>query len=146
MKVYVPRRQAAICCCVLLVWLLAFAPVCSAYSVLTHEEIIDLLWDQQIKPLLLARFPNATPEDLKTAHAYAYGGSDDGIGYLRRVAIPTSFPNNAVRCSTFRVTMLQFVRDYGGNVKQAAEVWINGMAAENVGTKAAPREVTIDPA
>ncbi len=62
--------------------LLAWSPTCAAYSVLTHEEIIDLLWDQQIKPLLLARFPNATPEDLKKAHAYAYGGSViQDIGY-----------------------------------------------------------------
>ena len=82
MKAFVPRIPAVLFCCVLLAWLLTFAPVCSAYSVLTHEEIIDLLWDQQIKPLLLARFPNATPEDLKTAHAYAYGGSViQDIGY-----------------------------------------------------------------
>ena len=49
---------------------------------LTHEEIIDLLWDQQIKPLLLARFPDATPDDLIQAHAYAYGGSViQDVGY-----------------------------------------------------------------
>ena len=29
----------------------------SAYSVLTHEEIVDLLWTDQIQPLLLKRFP-----------------------------------------------------------------------------------------
>lgn len=82
MKVRVPRPSAVIFCCWLLTWLLASAPWCSAYSVLTHEEIIDLLWDQEIKPLLLARFPNATPDELKTAHAYAYGGSViQDIGY-----------------------------------------------------------------
>ena len=27
------------------------------------------------RPLLLERFPNATPEQMKTAHAYAYGGA-----------------------------------------------------------------------
>ena len=46
-----------------------------AYSVLTHEQIIDLAWEQQLKPLLLARFPNTTADDLIEAHAYAYGGS-----------------------------------------------------------------------
>jgi hypothetical protein len=46
----------------------------SSYSVLTHEAIIDSAWDKDIKPLLLARFPNATPEELKKAHANAYGG------------------------------------------------------------------------
>ena len=35
------------------------------YSVLTHEAIIDAEWDEQIKPLLLERFPNATVEQLR---------------------------------------------------------------------------------
>ena len=46
-----------------------------SYSVLTHEQIIDLAWQDQIRPLLLKRFPQATPDDVKQAHAYAYGGS-----------------------------------------------------------------------
>jgi hypothetical protein len=46
----------------------------SGYSVLTHEQIVDLLWKDQIQPLLLKRFPSATEEDLRKAHAYAYGG------------------------------------------------------------------------
>src|ERR1035438_3022515 len=46
-----------------------------SYSVLTHEAIIDSTWDSAFKPLLLKRFPIATPEELKQAHAYAYGGS-----------------------------------------------------------------------
>ncbi|HET9837375.1 MAG TPA: zinc dependent phospholipase C family protein [Candidatus Angelobacter sp.] len=48
--------------------------VCSGYSVLTHEQIVDLLWGDQIKPLLLAKFPNTSDEELRKAHAYAYGG------------------------------------------------------------------------
>ncbi|HEV7219735.1 MAG TPA: zinc dependent phospholipase C family protein [Terriglobales bacterium] len=47
----------------------------TSYSVLTHEEIVDLLWKDQIQPLLLKRFPHSTPDDLTKAHAYAYGGS-----------------------------------------------------------------------
>jgi len=46
-----------------------------AYSVLTHEEIIDLLWNDQLKPLLLARYPGLTDDQLRRAHAYAYGGA-----------------------------------------------------------------------
>jgi hypothetical protein len=66
----------------LLIFLLIATPLCPAYSVLTHEEIIDLLWKQQIVPLLRARFPQATDEDLLKAHAYAYGGSViQDIGY-----------------------------------------------------------------
>jgi hypothetical protein len=51
------------------------APECGAYSVLTHEAIIDAAWQHDIKPLLLRRFPNATPEELIEAHAYVYGGA-----------------------------------------------------------------------
>src|SRR6202790_1146903 len=47
----------------------------SAYSVLTHEEIVDLLWTDQIQPLLLKRFPGLTQDQLTEAHAYAYGGA-----------------------------------------------------------------------
>jgi len=54
--------------------LLFAAPAAYAYSVLTHEAIIDSTWDSAIRPLLLRRFPAATPEELTQAHAYAYGG------------------------------------------------------------------------
>jgi hypothetical protein len=53
---------------------LACLPDASAYSVLTHEAIIDSAWDQNIKPLLLERFPSASTDDLRDAHAYAYAG------------------------------------------------------------------------
>jgi hypothetical protein len=53
-----------------------------AYSVLTHEQIVDLLWKSQIHPMLIARFPNATEDQIRTAHAYAYGGClIQDIGY-----------------------------------------------------------------
>ena len=58
---------------------LLFVFLCSGvgngYSVLTHEEIVDLLWKDQLRPMLKERFPQATDDDLKQAHAYAYGGS-----------------------------------------------------------------------
>src|SRR5271154_74404 len=47
----------------------------SAYSVLTHEEIVDLLWTDEIRPLLLQRYPGLSEDQLKQAHAYAYGGA-----------------------------------------------------------------------
>lgn len=46
-----------------------------AYSVLTHEQIVDIAWQDQIRPLLLRRFPNLTDEELRKAHSYAYGGA-----------------------------------------------------------------------
>jgi hypothetical protein len=47
----------------------------SAYSVLTHEEIVDLLWTDEIRPLLLKRYPGLSEDQLNEAHAYAYGGA-----------------------------------------------------------------------
>jgi hypothetical protein len=46
-----------------------------AYSVLTHEEIVDLLWTDEIRPLLLQRYPGLSEDQIKEAHAYAYGGA-----------------------------------------------------------------------
>ena len=58
--------------------LIVFIGLCShllsGYSVLTHEQVVDLMWKDHIQPLLLKRFPDATEQDLQKAHAYAYGG------------------------------------------------------------------------
>ncbi len=45
------------------------------YSVLAHEEIVDLVWSDELRPLLLKRFPTLTEDQLKEAHSYAYGGA-----------------------------------------------------------------------
>ena len=47
----------------------------SAYSVLTHEEIVDLLWTDEIRPLLLKRYAGLSEDQIREAHAYAYGGA-----------------------------------------------------------------------
>src|SRR6202049_3491906 len=47
----------------------------AAYAVLSHEAIIDSVWDTNIRPLLLKRFPQATGEEIKEAHGYAYSGA-----------------------------------------------------------------------
>jgi hypothetical protein len=53
-----------------------------AYSLLTHEQLIDLTWQDSIVPLLLSHYPNLTPADLERARAYAYGGCViQDIGY-----------------------------------------------------------------
>lgn len=58
-----------------LITFLLFGMNSHAYSVLTHEELIDLAWNDSIRPLLLVRFPNATESELRVAHSFAYGGS-----------------------------------------------------------------------
>ncbi len=57
-----------------LLMLLAGAPPSPGYAVLTHEAVIDSAW-KDIKQILAERFRAATPDDLKKAHAFAYGGS-----------------------------------------------------------------------
>jgi hypothetical protein len=53
---------------------LSAARPAAAYSVLAHEANVDALWDATIRPLLQARFPEATAEQIVEARAYAYGG------------------------------------------------------------------------
>lgn len=64
----------ALLVCILLLALVWPSPS-TAYAVLAHEAIIDAAWETHIKPLLLARFPGSTEEQLSEAQAYAYGGS-----------------------------------------------------------------------
>jgi hypothetical protein len=59
-----------------LVLLLAVPPQpAHAYSVLSHEQVVDLAWKSHIVPLLRRRYPGITPDQIKEAHAYAYGGA-----------------------------------------------------------------------
>jgi len=65
-------RRIFVC---ILVCTLIWPSPSKAYAVLAHEAIIDAVWETHIKPLLLARFPGSTEEELSEAQAYAYGGS-----------------------------------------------------------------------
>jgi len=66
----------------LTVLLLLSTSIFYGYSVLTHEAIVDSLWDASIQKMLLKRFPMSTPEELEQAHAYVYGGCiHQDLGY-----------------------------------------------------------------
>jgi hypothetical protein len=69
------RRPFAVRIAAILLVVLTCSGGLWAYSVLTHEEIVDLLWTAEIQPLLLTRFPGLSDDQLKEAHAYAYGGA-----------------------------------------------------------------------
>jgi hypothetical protein len=87
--------------------LLGLAQGCAAYSVLTHEEVVDLLWKDDIQPLLAKRFPNATPDDFKKAHAFAYGGSlIQDMGYYPFGSQYFSDLTHYVRSGDFIVNMI----------------------------------------
>jgi hypothetical protein len=71
-----PRRGFLVRALVAAAFAVLFLPQsCSGYSVFTHQELIDLAWDDSIVPLLRARFPGLTAAQLDTARAFAYGGS-----------------------------------------------------------------------
>src|SRR6202044_2024502 len=75
------RRLFRVACLVVLI-LLFSAVRGDAYSLLTHEQLIDLAWKPSIVPLLLSRYPTLTPAQLEHARAYAYGGCViQDIGY-----------------------------------------------------------------
>src|SRR4051794_21395828 len=61
---------------ILLIWFVALILPKTAlgYSLLTHEQIVDIAWKDNTQPLVIKRFPRATAEELRKAHAYAYGG------------------------------------------------------------------------
>lgn len=61
---------------ILFIFLFVSLPFCvKAFGVFTHEAIVDAAWDKTIVPLLIEKYPLTTAEDLKVAHAYAYGGA-----------------------------------------------------------------------
>src|SRR6266567_1873633 len=61
--------------CFVVVLFVGFLTQCHGYSVLSHEALIDAAWETGIRPVLLQRFPNATPDELRKAHGFAYGGA-----------------------------------------------------------------------
>jgi hypothetical protein len=102
------RRVIAIGVAVLIV----YAPPTRAYSVLTHEAIIDVAWDTSIRPLLLKRFPHATSDELVKAHAYAYGGAIvQDIGYYPYGKKFVSDLTHYFRSADFVVSLLHNSQD-----------------------------------
>lgn len=70
-----PRRRLSLASALIVATLLIVTRPAAAYSVLAHESNIDALWDAQIRPLLLAKYPGTSSDALTAARAYAYGGS-----------------------------------------------------------------------
>jgi len=86
-----------------------------AYAVLAHEAIIDSAWVTNIRPLLLKRFPAATPEELKEAHGYAYGGAIiQDMGYYPHGSFFFSDLTHYVRSGDFVLALLHDSKDLDG--------------------------------
>ena len=69
-----PKRRTSSITVLLLTIVVAAPQLAYGYATFTHEELIDLAWNNSIRPLLLQRYPGTTEIDLREAHAYAYGG------------------------------------------------------------------------
>src|SRR5579884_225346 len=96
----------------LLLLLLATSSPARAYSLLTHEQLIDLTWDDAIVPLLLSRYPNLTPAQLQEARAYAYGGCViQDIGYYPQGQQSFSDLTHYVRSGDFVVNLFRNARN-----------------------------------
>ena len=70
-------RGSALVLCLLLI-----CPPARAYSLLTHEQLIDLTWQSSIVPLIRSRYPSVNDKQLEEARSYAYAGCVvQDIGY-----------------------------------------------------------------
>ena len=86
-----------------------------AYSILAHEAIIDAAWKVGLRDLLLQRFPDATNEQLKDAHAYAYGGAIiQDLGYYPHGSHFFSDLTHYCRSGDFIVALLRDSKDLNG--------------------------------
>jgi len=98
-------------------WLILFlGQSANAYGILTHQQIIDSSWESTIVPLLLSRYASMSPEQLRRAHAYAYGGSViQDLGYY-------PFSNGFFSDLTHYVRSGDFVRSLFRNAHTADEI------------------------
>jgi hypothetical protein len=108
------KRCLAKFCALVLALALSFgwSEPSAAYAVLAHEAIIDTVWEANIRPLLLKRFPDATPEQLKEAHGYAYGGAIlQDMGYYPHGSHFFSDLTHYVRSGDFILALLRDSKD-----------------------------------
>ena len=123
--------------------LLVLPSLCGAYSVLTHEQVVDLLWIDNIQPLLSKRFPAATPDDLKKAHAFAYGGSlVQDMGYYPFGNKYFSDLTHYVRSGDFIVNLIRESNDL--NEYAFALGALSHYAADNMGHPVVNRAVGME--
>jgi hypothetical protein len=96
---------------------LVFLLLCPAlpgfgYSVLTHQQIIDLAWRESIRPVLLSRYPNSTDDELQRAQAFAYGGcAIQDAGYYPFGHVFMSDLTHYVRTGDFVAALIRDARN-----------------------------------
>ena len=101
------RRLIAVACIFSMLISISPSPT-QAYAVLAHEAIIDSAWEHGIRPLLLARYPDATHDELREAHGYAYGGAIiQDLGYYPHGSHEFSDIVHYIRSADFIRAMLR---------------------------------------
>jgi hypothetical protein len=106
------REPSRIFAVLLLIAFSLWPRTASAYSLLTHEQLIDLTWKDSIVPLLLSRYPNLTAAQLDQARAYAYGGCViQDIGYYPFGDQSFSNLTHYVRSGDFVVNLFRNAHD-----------------------------------
>ena len=92
--------------------LLALPEQTEAYSVLSHQAIIDVVWQSSIEPALRQRFPAATEDEINRGQAYAYGGAIiQDLGYYPYGTPFFSDLTHYVRSADFILALLRDAQD-----------------------------------
>jgi len=112
--------------------LLAPAAPAAAYSVLTHQAIIDSTWEACLVPLLHQHYPGATAAQMDEAKSYAYGGAIiQDMGYYPLGAEFFTDLAHYVRAGDFVRNLLLLAHDR--NEYAFALGALSHYAADNVG-------------
>jgi hypothetical protein len=121
----VKRRIAQVLVAIALV--LVVPNMSFGYAVLTHEAIIDSMWEHDITPVLLKKFPDATPDELRVAHGYAYGGAIiQDMGYYPFGSHLYSDLTHYVRSGSFVLALLhdsQDLNEYAFAIGALSHYW-----------------------
>jgi hypothetical protein len=105
-----PRRL--ICIAIAAAFTLLWSIPVFSYSVLSHEEVVDLLWRDEIRPILLKRFPGLTESEIQESRAYAYGGAViQDLGYYPFGSKEFSNLVHYVRSGDFVLQLLKESKD-----------------------------------
>ncbi len=108
----VRRLREALASVSVLALLLVNPEKMEAYSVTSHQAIIDVVWEPNIKPAIRKRFPNATAEEIDRGQAYAYGGAIiQDLGYYPYGSPFFSDLTHYIRSGDFILAMLRDSRD-----------------------------------
>jgi hypothetical protein len=92
--------------------LIGTCPAGFGYSVLTHQQIIDMAWRESIRPVLLSRYPDTTEAELERAHSFAYGGcAIQDAGYYPFGKVLMSDLTHYVRTGDFVAALIRDSRN-----------------------------------